>query len=228
MANPKNEKRLKNRFLVWFGGTFGPSLLRFFYNTNKWEFKDRYHFKDAVSSGRPIIIASWHNTLLTVFMGLSKNNYYGLAGNHHPDAEIISRIGAKLGWKVVRGSSTDGGKKAYNEILEILRSKDAVFAISPDGPQGPAKLPKPGAIRAAQRTGAIIVPVAGQSSKRWGFTNWDTFYLAKPFGAITLMFGKPLSFSEESSFEDCSNALKKSLDQLEERVNQHVGLVSDN
>ena len=95
MANPKNEKRLKNRFLVWFGGTFGPSLLRFFYNTNKWEFKDRYHFKDAVSSGRPIIIASWHNTLLTVFMGLSKNNYYGLAGNRHPDAEIISRIGAK-------------------------------------------------------------------------------------------------------------------------------------
>ena len=89
MANPKNEKRLKNRFLVWFGGTFGPFLLRFFYNTNKWEFKDRYHFKDAASSGRSIIIASWHNALLTVFMGLSKNNYYGLAGNHHPDAEII-------------------------------------------------------------------------------------------------------------------------------------------
>ena len=71
-----------------------------------------------------------------------------------------------MGWKVV-SSSTDGGKKAYNEILEILRSKNAVFAITPDGPQGPAKIPKPGAIRAAQRTGAIIVPVAGQSSKRW-------------------------------------------------------------
>ena len=96
MANSKNEKKLKNRLLVWFGGSFGPALLRFFYNTNKWEYIDRHYFKDALSSGRPIIVASWHNTLLTVFMGLSKKNYFGLAGNHHPDAEIISRIGAKL------------------------------------------------------------------------------------------------------------------------------------
>tara|TARA_B100000214_G_C23837314_1_gene567089 strand:- start:124 stop:810 length:687 start_codon:yes stop_codon:yes gene_type:complete len=227
MANSKNEKKIKNRLLVWFGGSFGPALLRFFYNTNKWEYIDRHYFKDALSSGRPIIVASWHNTLLTVFMGLSKKNYFGLAGNHHPDAEIISRIGAKLGWRVVRGSSTDGGKKAYNEILEILKSKDAVFAITPDGPQGPAKIPKPGAIRAAQRSGAIIVPVAGQSSRRWSFKNWDTFYLSKPFGTITLTFGKPLSFSKESSFEECSSTLKQSLDQLEEKVNKHVGLVAD-
>ena len=74
-----------------------------------------------------------------------------MAGNHHPDAEIISRVGKKLGWNIVRGSSTDGGKKAYNEILEILKSQITVFAITPDGPQGPAKIPKPGAIRAAQK-----------------------------------------------------------------------------
>ena len=228
MANPKNEKRFKNKLLVFFGGTLGPLFLRFFYNTNKWNVEGDHHYKDAINNGKSVIIASWHNTLLTVFMGLSKNGFYGLAGNHHPDAEIISRIGAKLGWNVIRGSSTDGGKKAYVEMIEILRQNKNVFAITPDGPQGPAKIPKPGTIRAAQKTGAVIIPVAGQSTRRWSFKNWDTFYLTKPFAKTYLFFGEPLTFSKEDAFEDCSLRLKKSLDDLENKVNKNVGLVKDN
>ena len=228
MANPKNEKRLKNKLLVFFGGTLGPLFLRFFYNTNKWNVEGDHHYKDAINNGKSVIIASWHNTLLTVFMGLSKNGFYGLAGNHHPDAEIISRIGAKLGWNVIRGSSTDGGKKAYVEMIEILRQNKNVFAITPDGPQGPAKIPKPGTIRAAQKTGAVIIPVAGQSTRRWSFKNWDTFYLTKPFAKTYLFFGEPLTFSKEDAFEDCSLRLKKSLDDLEKKVNENVGLVKYN
>ena len=228
MANPKNEKRFKNKLLVFFGGTLGPLFLRFFYNTNKWNVEGDHHYKDAINNGKSVIIASWHNTLLTVFMGLSKNGFYGLAGNHHPDAEIISRIGAKLGWNVIRGSSTDGGKKAYVEMIEILRQNKNVFAITPDGPQGPAKIPKPGTIRAAQKTGAVIIPVAGQSTRRWSFKNWDTFYLTKPFAKTYLFFGEPLIFSKENAFEYCSLRLKKSLDDLENKVNENVGLVKDN
>lgn len=227
MANPENEKRLKNKLLVFFGGLLGPILLRFFYNTNKWEIENEHFYQDAINQNKSVIIASWHNTLLTVFMGLSKKSFYGLAGNHHPDAEIISRIGAKLGWNVIRGSSTDGGKKAYVEMIEILRKNKNVFAITPDGPQGPAKIPKPGAIRAAQKTGAVIVPVAGQSTRRWSFKNWDTFYLSKPFGKTYLLFGEPLIFSKEDSYEVCSIRLKNSLDELENRVNDNVGLVKD-
>jgi len=228
MANPKNEKRLKNKLLVFFGGMLGPLFLRFFYNTNNWRVEGDHYYKDALNNGKSVIIASWHNTLLTVFMGLSKKGFFGLAGNHHPDAEIISRIGSKLGWNVIRGSSTDGGKKAYIEMIEILRQNKNVFAITPDGPQGPAKIPKPGAIRAAQKTGAVIIPVAGQSTRRWSFKNWDTFYLTKPFAKTYLLFGEPLTFSKDDAFEDCSMRLKRSLDNLENKVNEDVGLVKDN
>ena len=228
MANPKNEKRLKNKFLVFLGSLLGPPMLRFFYNTNKWTIENEHFYQDAVDQGKSVIIASWHNTLLTVFMGLSKKGFYGLAGNHHPDAEIIARIGAKLGWNVIRGSSTDGGKKAYIEMIEILRKNKNVFAITPDGPQGPAKIPKPGTIRAAQKTGAVIVPVAGQSNRRWSFKNWDTFYLSKPFAKTWLLFGEPLIFTKDDSYEECSSRLKQSLDELESRVNENVGLVKDN
>ena len=224
MANPENEKRLRTRFLVFIGETIGSLLLKFCYNSNSWEYKNQNHFTDLKKSGKPIIIASWHSTLLSVFMGLAKNNYYGLAGNHHPDAEIISRIGNSLGWNIIRGSSTDGGKKAYDDMLSILHKPGTVFAITPDGPQGPPKIPKAGTIRAAQKTGAAIIPVGGQSTKRWSFKNWDTFYVSKPFSKTTIIFGEPIFFDKNQKFEDCQKILKNALDGLEKKVQNHVGM----
>ena len=60
MPNPQNEKRLKNRFLVWLGGAIGPGILRFLYNTNQWETKGEHHYKEAINSGKSVIVASWH------------------------------------------------------------------------------------------------------------------------------------------------------------------------
>ena len=224
MANPENENKLKNRFLVWVGTLIGPRLLRFLYNTNSWEIEGANHYEKAVKNGKSVIIASWHSTLLTVFMGLSNKNFYGMAGNHHPEAEIISGIGNKLGWQVIRGSSTDGGKKAYNDMLGALKKPGTVFAITPDGPQGPAKRPKAGTIRAAQKTSAVIVPTAGQSTKRWSFKNWDTFYLTKPFGRTVLLFGSPIEFSNTGGFEACSEQLRKALNKLEKEAERRVGM----
>lgn len=222
MANPENEKRLKNRFLVWFGALIGPWLLRFFYNTNKWEIEGAHHYEDAIKNGKSVIIASWHSTLLTVFMGLSQKNFFGMAGNHHPEAEIISKIGHKLGWHVIRGSSTDGGKKAYDDMLSILKKPGTVFAITPDGPQGPAKTPKAGIIRAAQKTGAVIVPAAGQSTKSWVFNNWDKFYLTKPFGKIVQIYSEPLSFEKTDDFEICVERLTNALNKTEKEAERRV------
>ena len=182
MANPENEKKLKTRILVWLGTTLGPILLRFCYNTNKWDHHEREHFEDIIKKKKPVIVASWHSTLLTVFMGLSNKNYYGLAGNHHPDAEIISRVGKKLGWNVIRGSSTDGGKKAYDEMLAILKKPKTIFAITPDGPQGPAKIPKAGTIRAAQKQVLLLYPLLGNPPKGGLLSIGTLFMCQNPLG----------------------------------------------
>jgi hypothetical protein len=224
VANPENEKRLKNRFLVWFGERVGPSILRFFYYTNKWEVEGEHYYEAAINSGKPVIIASWHNTLLTVFMNLAKHQFYGMAGNHYPDAEIVARIGTRMGWKLIRGSSTDGGRKAYDDMLLALKTPGHVVAITPDGPQGPAKVPKAGAIRAAQKTGAVVIPAAGQSTKHWAFKNWDTFYLNKPFGRTVQLYGEPMIFNKSDKFEDCAKRLTEALNKLEKEAHWRVGV----
>jgi hypothetical protein len=99
-----------------------------------------------------------------------------------------------------------------------------VSVITPDGPKGPAKELKPGAVKAAMRTGSVILPTGSYATKHWASTNWDTFYVAKPFGKIHLLIGKPLAFSENDDFDECSNLLKNKLDRLEEEAKRRAAV----
>ena len=192
-------------------------LLKFLYGTSRWNIKGRSQINKILTGGKSVIITSWHSHLLPTFMDLAGNQYYGLAGLHK-DAELISKIGDKMGWKLLRGSSSDRGKKVYKEIVNVLASPGNVVALTPDGPQGPAKVPKPGTIRAAQKTRAVIIPAMGQSTRRWSFTNWDTFFVGKPFSQIEMIYGDPLVFLESDDFYMCENKLKQALDNLENEV----------
>ena len=196
-------------------------LLKFLFGTSRWNIKGRSQINKILTDGKSVIIASWHSHLLPTFMDLAGNQYYGLAGLHK-DAELISKIGDKMGWKLLRGSSSDQGKKVYKEIVNVLASPGNVVALTPDGPQGPAKIPKPGTIRAAQKTGAVIIPAMGQSTRRWSFTNWDTFFVGKPFSRIEMIYGDPLVFLESEAFNVCENKLKQALDKLENEVEKRV------
>ena len=149
-------------------------------------------------------------------MNLAKNNYHGLAGTNQ-DAEIIAKIGLKLGWVLLRGSSSDKGPEIFTEIVNLLDDPPCLVAMTPDGPKGPERIPKPGIIRAAQKTGAAIIPVASFSTKNWQFVNWHTFFLEKPFGKIFLEFGAPISFDLNDDFESCKKILIDAMNEVEEK-----------
>ena len=203
----------KMRWKTWWS----KYLLKFLYGTCTWEVRGRNQIKELTGSGKSVIIAIWHGKVLPIFMDLASYHYYALAGMHK-DAELISQIGAQTGWRLLRGSSSDRGKEVFKEMINVLSTPGSVIAMTPDGPKGPAKIPKPGVIRAAQKSGAIIIPAIGQARRRWGFTNWDTFYVAKPFTKIVLHYGKPLEFRSSDNFQTSINTLKLELDKLEKIV----------
>ena len=192
-------------------------LLNFLYGTCQWDVQGRERVQELSGSGKMVIIAIWHGKVLPVFMDLASCNYYALAGMHK-DAELIAQIGAKVGWKLLRGSSSDRGKEVFKEMISVLSTPGEVVAITPDGPKGPAKIPKAGVIRAAQKTGAVVIPAIGQAKRRWSFTNWDTFYVAKPFSKIVLRYGNQMVFTKSDDFQECVDRLKQALDSLEIEV----------
>ena len=202
-------------------GFLGKWLLKFLYRTSTWNIEGKHRIKSLLAEGKSVIVATWHSHMLPTFMDLAGNHYYGLAGMHK-DADLISKIGNRMGWKLLRGSSSDRGKEVYKEMVNILADNGNVVVLTPDGPKGPAKIPKPGIIRAAQKTNAVILPAMGQSKRRWGFTNWDTFYVGKPFSRIEFIYGEPLEFSESEDFDLCVKKLKKAIDDLEKKVEKRA------
>ena len=52
----------------------------------------------------------------------------------------------------------------------------------------------------------------------------NVFYISKPLGKTTIIFGKPIRFDNNQKFEDCQIILKEALDKLENKVQKHVGM----
>jgi lysophospholipid acyltransferase (LPLAT)-like uncharacterized protein len=92
---------------------------------------------------------------------------------------------------------------------------DAVFAV--DGPRGPLHKVKPGAVLAAQKSGADLVPVSVSASRAWVFEkSWDRYTLPKPFAEVRIVRGAPLSVAGKT-VDALSNELEQTMLSLEAR-----------
>ena len=185
-------------------------ILKMLYSTNKFHIKGKEKIAKLHKKNQSVIVSTWHSNLLSVFYNLRSLDVHALAGTHN-DAELISQVALKWGWKMIRGSSKEDGSIAYKEILKTLKTRGSIVFITPDGPTGPPKIPKPGIIRAAQATSAAIIPTSVFATKRWGFTNWDTFYLEKPFGEIFIHYGDPIYLEKELSYKEAEKQFQKGM-----------------
>ena len=186
-------------------------ILKMLYYTNKYHTKGRRAITDLHQNKQSVIISTWHSSLLSVFYNLRNFDVHALAGTHK-DAELISQIALKWGWKMIRGSSKENGSIAYKGIIKTLNTRGSIVFITPDGPTGPPKIPKPGIVRAAQATNAAIIPTSVFATRRWGFTNWDTFYLEKPFGEIFIHYGDPIYLDKELSYQEAENQFQEGME----------------
>ena len=194
-------------------------LLKVIYKLNKKTVTGRAGYKSLLKKNKSIIISVWHGQLLSIFYDLRKENVYAVAGTHS-DAELISQVAQSWGWKMIRGSSKENGQIAYKEMLRVLNEPGSILFITPDGPTGPRRIPKPGIVRAAKATSSYIIPTSVFSTKKWEFINWDTFILEKPFGKIFIKYGDYISPSELDNSEEALEKLKGAMD-IAESLNLH-------
>ena len=200
---------------------FARIVLDFIYNTNSKVVEGRENIINEINLGKSVILCVWHARLLSVVHNLKNEKVNALAGTHQ-DADIISRVAASWGWNMIRGSSKEKGDIAYRKIFKILRERQNIFFITPDGPTGPPKIPKLGIIRASQKTQTKIIPIGVYSTKNWGFTNWDTFFLEKPFGKLFIKYGAPIQFGKNESSEKCIDFLIKKMNIVEKECIQNA------
>ena len=138
---------------------------------------------------QPIILACWHGQLLPL-MWHHRGEGVSVLISEHKDGEIVARVAQRLGFVTIRGSTSRGGGRALLTLSRLLTEGRDV-AITPDGPRGPAHVYAPGALIAAQRAGAPVVPIAMAVDRAWRLRSWDRFTVPKPFARITVAYGEP-------------------------------------
>ena len=137
---------------------------------------------------RPFIFSLWHGHLLPLLWHHRGSNVAVLISEHR-DGELIAQTAQWLGYNLIRGSTTRGAERALLSLVRELKSGREV-AVTPDGPRGPARKFAPGALIAAQRSGAAILPIAAAADRAWRLGSWDRFVIPKPFARITVAYGE--------------------------------------
>lgn len=181
----------------------------------------RFRVDDARAPGaleRRGVLCFWHFELLPVawFLRrrrLARGGRVALLASHSRDGELGAVLGRMWGADVARGSSSRGGSAGLRALYRFARS-GSLPIVSPDGPRGPARRAKPGAVALAQALSLPLVPVGLACDRCWRLRSWDRMAVPRPFARVALRVGPPLDAAGDPAA--ATERLERALDALVE------------
>ena len=115
-----------------------------------------------------------------IFLKREHSNTFVISSTHK-DSLVLGKILQFYGFRLIKGSSTRGFRNVLKQMILQFKNAKSVVAITNDGPKGPARIAKEGALNLAHKMGAEILFITGKSSSFWTLRTWDSFVLPKPF-----------------------------------------------
>ncbi|HEX9639102.1 MAG TPA: lysophospholipid acyltransferase family protein [Acidobacteriota bacterium] len=207
----------RRRALLPLAGVAGPPLIRLLGSSQRWQAEGLEQLERARAVGKPLILVFWHEGILMATYRFRHRNIAVMTSRNY-DGELIARIITRLGYVAVRGSSSAGASVATRELVQRLAAgQDIGFAI--DGPRGPRRRIKPGAVFTAQLGGAPLVPFTVALRRPLRLRSWDRFQIPRPFSTARLLVAAPILVGPgPGEQERASRELQQALDRLEERA----------
>lgn len=169
-------------------------------------------YKELRKQKKPVIILIWHGRIFYAPYFFRRRGIMPLVSPSE-DGEIIAQIIDRWGYKTLRGSSSHSIVRAWNEMKRKLEEGGELIIV-PDGPRGPNRKMKPGAIKLAKETGAYLVPFTFSSSKKKNLKSWDSFLIPLPFSRIVAAYGEPIVVSPDVNKEGLEIKLQQVQDDL--------------
>ncbi len=172
------------------------------------------------SKGR-FVGAFWHGKMLVGWYLFRGNNPAAIV-SESPDGELLVKLLKAWEYKIVRGSSSRSGKKALNEMVELAKEGNSII-VTPDGPTGPPRKFKAGAVVTAKRTGLPLLLCGIGCRKAVKFKSWDSFELPLPFTEVQVRFSEPVIVEENLERDEVSEKMLEAenlLNQLTQKAEQ--------
>lgn len=182
--------------LSWLAANY----IRFCGWTTRWVVENNAERDRLARAGEPFIAAIWHGRLFFSATWAPEGRRTVAMISSSGDGEFFTRVVAHWNVTTVRGSTYDhakrrdkGGGEAYREGHHELRERNAVLAITPDGPRGPLMRAQIGVAKLAIEARVPVVPVAFATRSGRLMRSWDRFLLPLPFSRGVLVFGDAIA-----------------------------------
>jgi len=167
----------------------------------------------AKSQGRAVY-ATWHQRVIFHARHLAHKNLTVMVSQSR-DGEYATRLLNLFGHKNVRGSSTRGGSQALKELTQKIK-EGGRGGILADGPLGPARVAKIGAVIMAHEAQVPLIPLIWGVDRCWILNSWDRFLVPKPFARIVICYTEPIWIPPSVGGKELEDYRRL----LEERLNQ--------
>jgi lysophospholipid acyltransferase (LPLAT)-like uncharacterized protein len=171
----------------WFALWVLAWLVRLWGRTLRFEL-DQPTARQLAGVPEPTAVVLWHNRLFLtpeIFRRYrSHRRIYGLV-SASKDGAWLAAFYRLIGIQPVRGSSSNFGREAARQLIEVMREGHDV-GITPDGPRGPIYTVEAGVLVVTRRNHAPMLLIGAEFTDAWRLKSWDRFYIPLPFSRITL------------------------------------------
>lgn len=208
----------KQRLVIRTAGWLGYILVRLIGMTIRYEVTGQENFDAITRAGKQPIYSFWHDRIIAGTYYYRNRGIIVLSSSSF-DSEYTARIIQRLGFGIIKGSSTRGGIQALVGMIRMMKSGYAM-AFTLDGPKGPRYEAKAGPILLAKKTGNPLMPFVIECKSFWTLKSWDRLQIPKPFTKANLIIGEPIYVDAKANDEQMETKrleLQSSLNELVER-----------
>jgi lysophospholipid acyltransferase (LPLAT)-like uncharacterized protein len=181
---------------------FGAALLRL------WRATIRYEVINPPPKEYRCIYALWHRNLLIIAMQAMEYNMTVMISDSK-DGELLAGPVKLLGYKTVRGSTSQNGVQALKTMISM--AKKSCLGITPDGPKGPLGTIHQGIFHIALLAKIPIVSICPFPEREWVLNSWDKFRIPKPFSKCKIIYGDPIWINDKLEIPEVEARLRKEL-----------------
>jgi len=218
MNQPKKNKKM----LQFLGIHFVKYLLNILLKTLDIKELKNKQLDELEKKNKNYVLAFWHGTMLLPWYLKRDKQFYTIISKSN-DGEILTRVLKSWNYNVKRGSSSNGGSEVLTTLIEKTKTGSSI-AITPDGPKGPKKKLKAGAVIIAKKANVPLVLLGIGLRKKKELKSWDKFQIPYPFTKIFAVYSKPIFIDKDLSYEETDNMINKvseKLNSLQKQAEQY-------
>lgn len=176
---------------------------------------------DEHRAGGTVLFGTWHanSMMLVAYMRrwVRGENVTAIMPDDWRGGSLVRWLGSSgiLPWPMDLEHKGVQTARRLVQLVRFIKKQKYDTYISPDGPEGPSRVIKPGAAYLAQKTGALVLPIAAACRPGYTVNRWDGYRIPLPFSRIHVAVASGFRIAPGDDLDDANELLRRTLNDVQ-------------